>query len=53
MASANVVVLDGSNFDSEVKASEVPVLVDFWADGCGPCRMLEPILDQLADENIG
>ena len=53
MASANVVVLSGANFDSEVKASEVPVLVDFWADGCGPCRMLEPILDQLADENIG
>jgi len=53
MASANLLVLDSSNFDTEVKASEIPVLVDFWADGCGPCRMLEPILDQLADENTG
>jgi thioredoxin 1 len=53
MASTNVVVLNESNFETEVERCGIPVLVDFWADGCGPCRMMEPILDQLASEQDG
>ena len=41
------------NFDAEVLKSEVLVLVDFWAPWCGPCRMVGPILDEIADENDG
>jgi thioredoxin 1 len=37
-------------FESEVVNSKLPVLIDFWAEWCGPCRMLTPILDQLSDE---
>lgn len=53
MASANVRQFTDSNFQSEVLKSDVPVLVDFWAEWCMPCRMLGPTIDALADQFAG
>lgn len=47
------VTLNSSNFDSEVLKSDVPVLVDFWAPWCGPCRMMAPALDSLSTDYDG
>jgi thioredoxin 1 len=53
MASANVITLSESNFDSELAKSTLPVLVDFWAPWCGPCIQLSPVIDEIADERVG
>lgn len=45
--------LDEKNFNAEVIKSQLPVLVDFWAEWCGPCKMIGPIVDQLSDELQG
>ena len=50
MASANIVILTQTNFSDEVLKSPTPVLVDFWAEWCGPCKMIAPVLDELASE---
>lgn len=50
MAASNVLTFTQSNFDTEVLKSELPVLVDFWAEWCGPCKMLGPLVDELAGE---
>jgi thioredoxin 1 len=50
MASDKIVTIDEQNFENEVLKSDKPVLVDFWAEWCGPCRMVAPLLDQLAGE---
>jgi thioredoxin 1 len=50
MASPNVKEFTDANFANEVEASSQPVLVDFWAEWCQPCRLLSPIIDQVADQ---
>ncbi len=53
MASENVVILTDKIFDQEVLKSDQPVLVDFYADWCAPCRMMAPIVDELANDYVG
>ena len=53
MAAENVIEITDDNFEAEVKNSDLPVLLDFWAEWCMPCKMLAPVIDEIATEFAG
>ena len=52
MGNEHIVILNEDNFDEEINQAQVPILVDFWASWCGPCKIVAPTLEQLADEMV-